>query len=173
MPSPFWRALAATVSIAGLVGCGAPAEPGVGLPLSAVKAYESYDETWTLTYPVDWQLLPYEARPAGSTFGAAGPEAEDLAVATRDWTAAPEPATLLDEARRAYGDRLREADPALVQGRPGVRLVVDEPAGGIRALTYWVPRNGTLYALSLRARAEAFEAKRGRLEAIAETFKLR
>ncbi|MFN3429016.1 MAG: hypothetical protein ACK46X_03565 [Candidatus Sericytochromatia bacterium] len=173
MPSPFWRALAATISIAGLVGCGGPAESTVALPLSAVQAYESYDETWALSYPIDWRMLPYEARPAGSNFGAAGPEAEDLAVATRDWTAPPEPATLLAEARRVYGDRLREAEPALVQGRPGVRLVVDESETAMRALTYWVPRNGTLYELSLRARAEAFEAKRARLEAIASSFKLR
>jgi hypothetical protein len=155
-------------------GCGTPAEPTVGLALSAANTYESYDDAWALTYPLAWQVLPFEARPVGATFGAAGPEQEVLAVSVTTTDVPADVSTLIAEVSQREGDRVREAAAVSLGGRPAARLVLDaqEPDRPARQLRYLLPIGTRVYDLTLRSAPEAFAAKQEAFEAIVASFKL-
>jgi hypothetical protein len=81
---------------------------------------------------------------------------------------------MLADARCDFGERLREAEPTTLDGRPAVRVVGDATVAGrpVRLLQFVVGDRDRLYALTLRVPPEAFDAERERLEAIAASFHL-
>lgn len=158
-----------------LAGCG-EAESGTGVPLNATHFYQSYDDRFTLAYPIDWMEVPRITLPVDTTFGAMSDDHEELLVVTKDYdTAPPGLDAVLAGARQDYGDRLHEAAIVPFNGRSAVRLVADATVSGrpVRLLQYLVLDQSRLYDLTLRANQDAFAARQGALEAIAASFKVK
>jgi hypothetical protein len=171
---PLARAALLALWLAASAGCG-QMEPGVGVPLAATRTYTSYDARFSLRFPVDWAEVSRLTLPADTPFGAAGAGGRELLVAVTPLDAAPpDQAAMLETARSTFGDRLREAEVATLDGRPAVRVVGDATVEGrtVRLMQYLVGDRDRLYALTLRVPPEAFDAERGRLEAIAASFRL-
>ena len=176
MPLPL-NTLIAAVLIVGLSGCTLHADFATGAPLNGIQTYESYDRSWALAYPIDWEVVSVQTRPDGTSSAAITPSGdEELLVATKDFGSQP----LTLEAIHAsvqedYGNRLHESAITALNGQDAVRVVADTVAGDqpVRLLQYLVPDGSRLYYLTLRAHPAAFGDKQPDLEAIAASFRLR
>jgi hypothetical protein len=175
-PSSSLRALlAALLLTAAVSGCAFAPNPVA--PLRGVYTYESYDRTFSLAYPLGWEMTPVATLPEGATFAAVSLEARAaLTVSARDAEPAPPtPEVLLAGVRQAHGPRLREGALTMLNGVDAVRAVADTELDGrpMRVLQYVVTNGQRIYELTLRAPAEAFPEREAELEAIAASFKLR
>jgi hypothetical protein len=145
--------------------------------MRGVYTYESYDRTFTLAYPLSWEMTPVGTLPAGASFAAASPaERAALTVSARDAEAQPAtPEALLAGVRQAHGPRLQASAVTMLNGMDAVRAVADTELDGrpMRVLQYVVTNGQRIYELTLRAPAEAFADREAEFEAIAGSFKLR
>lgn len=158
-----------------LAGCGA-AESGTSVPLSATHIYQSYDDRFTVAYPIDWMEVPRITLPVDTPFAAVSDDHQALLVVTKDYdTDVPALEAVLASARQDFGDQLKEASIVPFNGHQAVRLVADATVSGrpVRLLQYLVLDQSRLYNLTLRATTDAFDTQQPALEAIAASFKLK
>lgn len=175
-PSSSLRAVLTALLLTGSVS-GCAFAPNPVAPLRGLYTYESYDRTFTLAYPLGWEMTPVSTLPEGATFAATSPSVKaDLTVSARDAEAQPAtPEALLVEVKQAHGARLQESAVTMLNGVDAVRAVAESEVDGrpMRVLAYVVTNGRRVYALTLRAPREAFPERQAELEAIAASFKLR
>jgi hypothetical protein len=175
-PSFSLRALVTALLLTAALG-GCAFAPNPVATLRGVYTYESYDRTFTLAYPLGWQMTPVATLPEGATFAATSAEARAaLTVSARDAETGPHaPEVLLAGVRQAHGPRLKEGAVTMLNGLDAVRAVADTELDGrpMRVLQYVVTNGPRIYELTLRAPREVFPERQSELEAIAASFKLR